>query len=148
VAAAPRFEGTGRRNQGVPVADLTIDAHSLTGQATANMMLTATDLAHGPVAVLDPLFPVWAIASRDETLSAVQEAVARVRQFGSTLVASGNAAGTIDADYRLSVPEPSVPLLSPLLSVLPGQLFAAALARAKGFDPDSPRGLTKVTLAR
>ena len=45
-------------------------------------------------------------------------------------------------------PEPSVSLLSPLLSVLPGQLFAAGLARAKGFDPDSPRGLTKVTLAR
>jgi glucosamine--fructose-6-phosphate aminotransferase (isomerizing) len=115
---------------------------------TAAAPLTATDLAHGPVAVLDPLFPVWAIASRDQTLSAVQEAVARVRQFGSTLVASGNAAGAIDADYRLAVPEPSVSLLSPLLSVLPGQLFAAGLARAKGFDPDSPRGLTKVTLAR
>jgi glucosamine--fructose-6-phosphate aminotransferase (isomerizing) len=115
---------------------------------TAAAPLTATDLAHGPVAVLDPLFPVWAIASADETLSAVQEAVARVREFGSTLVASGTAAGAIDADYTLAVPEPSVPLLSPLLSVLPGQLFAAALARAKGFDPDSPRGLTKVTLAR
>jgi glucosamine--fructose-6-phosphate aminotransferase (isomerizing) len=115
---------------------------------TAAAPLTATDLAHGPVAVLDPLFPVWAIASRDETLSAVQGAVARVRQFGSMVVASGNAAPEIEADYTLAVPEPRVPLLSPLLSVLPGQLFAAALARAKGFDPDSPRGLTKVTLAR
>ena len=35
-----------------------------------------------------------------------------------------------------------------LLSVVPGQLFAAALARGKGFDPDRPRGLTKVTLAQ
>jgi glucosamine--fructose-6-phosphate aminotransferase (isomerizing) len=78
---------------------------------TAPAPLTATDLAHGPVA-------------------------------------SGTAAGSIDADYRLVVPEPSVPLLAPLLSVVPGQLFAAALARAKGFDPDSPRGMTKVTLAR
>jgi glucosamine--fructose-6-phosphate aminotransferase (isomerizing) len=77
----------------------------------------------------------------------VQEAVTRVRQFGSTVVASGTGAAAIHADYRLAVPEPKVPLLSPLLSVLPGQLFAAALARAKGFDPDSPRGLTKVTLA-
>ncbi|MDX6411534.1 MAG: hypothetical protein QOE91_1050 [Gaiellaceae bacterium] len=115
---------------------------------TAAAPLTATDLAHGPVAVLDPLFPVWAIASRDETLSSVQEAVTRVHQFGSTVVASGTGAAAIDADYRLAVPEPREPLLSPLLSVLPGQLFAAALARAKGFDPDSPRGLTKVTLAR
>ena len=42
----------------------------------------------------------------------------------------------------------TVALLAPLLSVVPGQLFAGALARAKGFDPDRPRGLTKVTLAR
>ena len=72
---------------------------------TAAAPLTATDLAHGPVAVLDPLFPVWAIASRDETLSAVQEAVARVRQFGSMLVASGTAADAIpNADYTPRVP--------------------------------------------
>jgi glucosamine--fructose-6-phosphate aminotransferase (isomerizing) len=111
--------------------------------------LTATDLAHGPVAVLDPLFPVWTIASQDATLLAVREASARVREFGSTIVACGNAADAIDgAAYRLRVPVPAVPLLSPLLSVVPGQLFAAALARSKGFDPDRPRGLSKVTLAQ
>jgi glucosamine 6-phosphate synthetase-like amidotransferase/phosphosugar isomerase protein len=32
--------------------------------------------------------------------------------------------------------------------VIPGQLFAWALARARGLDPDSPQGLAKVTLAR
>jgi glucosamine--fructose-6-phosphate aminotransferase (isomerizing) len=116
---------------------------------TAAWPLTATDLAHGPVAVLDPLFPVWAIASRDETLPAVQEAVARVREFGATIVASGDAADAIDgAQYVLPVPEPELPILSPILSVVPGQLFAAALARAKGHNPDHPRGLSKVTLAR
>jgi glucosamine--fructose-6-phosphate aminotransferase (isomerizing) len=46
------------------------------------------------------------------------------------------------------VPKPPLPLLSPLLSVVPGQLFAGAVARAKGLDPDKPRGLSKVTLAR
>jgi len=49
--------------------------------------MTATDLAHGPLAVLDPLFPVWTIASHDQTLPAVQEVAARVREFGSTIVA-------------------------------------------------------------
>ena len=116
---------------------------------TAAWPLTATDLAHGPVAVLDPLFPVWTIASRDQTLPAVREAVARVREFGATIVASGDAAEEIDgADYVLPVPAPGLPLLSPLLSVVPGQLFASALAQTKGFDPDRPRGLSKVTLAR
>jgi glucosamine--fructose-6-phosphate aminotransferase (isomerizing) len=116
---------------------------------TAAEPLTATDLAHGPIAALDPLFPVWTIASHDAALEATVEGAARVREAGATLVASGTAADAIEgAAYRLPVPEPPLPLLSPLLSVVPGQLFAWALARAKGLDPDSPRGLSKITLAR
>ena len=111
--------------------------------------LTATDLAHGPVAALDSLFPVWVIASEDETLQAVLEASVRARDAGATLVASGTGAERVEgADYVLRVPTPTHPLLTPLLSVLPGQLFAWALARTKGLDPDEPRGLSKITLAR
>jgi glucosamine--fructose-6-phosphate aminotransferase (isomerizing) len=111
--------------------------------------LTATDLAHGPVAALDSLFPVWAIASDDATLPAVVEAVERAREAGATIVASGDAASAIAAaEYRLESPRASLPLLTPLLSILPGQLFASALARVRGLDPDAPRGLSKVTLAR
>jgi glutamine---fructose-6-phosphate transaminase (isomerizing) len=111
--------------------------------------LTATALQHGPVAALDPLFPVWTIASEDETLPAVVEAAGRVRDVGATLVASGDAAACLEgAAYSLPVPKPPAPLLSPLLSVVPGQLFAAELARTRGLDPDHPVGLSKVTLAR
>jgi glutamine---fructose-6-phosphate transaminase (isomerizing) len=111
--------------------------------------LTATDLAHGPVAALDPLFPVWAIASDDETLSAVVEGAERSREAGALVIASGAAAAAVpDAAYRLPLPNLGSRLLGPLLSVVPGQLFAWALARARGLDPDRPRGLSKVTLAR
>jgi glucosamine--fructose-6-phosphate aminotransferase (isomerizing) len=111
--------------------------------------LTATDLAHGPVAALDELFPVWTIASHDETLPALLEAVGRAAETGATLVASGDAADLVPRPaHVLAVPRAPHPLLSPLLSVVPGQLFAWALALAKGLDPDSPRGLSKVTLAR
>ena len=111
--------------------------------------LTATDLAHGPVAALDALFPVWTIASRDQSLPAVVDAAARVREAGATIVASGNAAANIEgAAYVLPVPEPPLPILSPLLSVVPGQLFSASLAHAKGLDADNPTGLSKVTRAR
>jgi glucosamine--fructose-6-phosphate aminotransferase (isomerizing) len=110
--------------------------------------LTATDFAHGPVAALDGLFPVWAIASRDASLAAVREAAARVVSAGATLIASGTAAEELDgAAYVLPVPEPPLSLLTPLLSVVPGQQLAWALARAKGLDPDRPAGLSKVTLA-
>ncbi len=110
--------------------------------------LTATDLAHGPVAALDPLFPVWAIASPDATLPAVQEAALRIHEMGATVVASGTAAASVAGSrYVIPVPAPDEPLLSPLLSVVPGQLFAGALARARGLDPDAPHGLSKITLA-
>jgi len=110
--------------------------------------LTATDLAHGPIAALDALFPVWTIASHDESLPALVDAAARARAAGATLVASGSAADEIEgAAFTLRVPRAPAPVLSPLLSVVAGQLFAAALARVKGLNPDEPARLTKVTLA-
>ena len=92
---------------------------------------------------------MWAIASRDEALPVVVEAVRRARAAGATVVASGNAAELVDgAAFRLPVPEAPDAVLAPLLSIVPGQLFAAALAHSKGLDADRPAGLTKVTLAR
>ncbi len=110
--------------------------------------LTATDLAHGPIAAVDALFPVWTIASRDPSLPAVIEAAARVRDAGASVVASGSAAAEIEAPYVLPVPETPSYVFAPLLSVVPGQLFAAAVAHAKGLDADRPVGLSKVTIAR
>ena len=109
--------------------------------------LTATDLVHGPVAAVDGLFPVWTIASADESLPAVREAAARARAAGATLIASGTAAHEIEgAACTLPIPAPPLPLLTPLLSVAAGQLLAWALAQAKGLDPDRPIGLSKITL--
>ena len=78
----------------------------------------------------------------------MQEAALRIHEMGATVVASGTAASAIEgSQYTLPVPALDEPLLSPLLSVVPGQLFAGALARARGLDPDAPHGLSKVTLA-
>jgi glucosamine--fructose-6-phosphate aminotransferase (isomerizing) len=106
-------------------------------------------VGRGAEFALDSLFPVWAIASDDSTLPAVIEAVERARDAGATIIASGSAAEAIvGAQYVLASPPATSPLLAPLLSIVPGQLFAGALARARGLDPDTPRGLSKVTLAR
>ena len=109
--------------------------------------MTATDLAHGPVAALDERFPVWVVAGDDASLPAVSEAVSRAKRAGAPVIASGVAANTITgARFRFGVPAAPLPLLAPLLSVVPGQLFAGALARTKGLDPDNPIGLAKVTI--
>jgi glutamine---fructose-6-phosphate transaminase (isomerizing) len=49
---------------------------------------------------------------------------------------------------RIRLPTGVPEWLSPIVSVVPGQLWARSLAMAKGIDSDRPRGLTKVTLTR
>jgi glucosamine--fructose-6-phosphate aminotransferase (isomerizing) len=111
--------------------------------------LTSTDLAHGPLAALDERVPVWACAAADPMLDSLVEAAARIADTGAPLVAVGPAAARIgSARWTLGVPEPGHPLLSPLLTVAPGQLFAHALAERKGLDADAPPYLRKITLAR
>jgi glucosamine--fructose-6-phosphate aminotransferase (isomerizing) len=110
--------------------------------------MSATGMAHGPVAALDAALPVWAIAAPGATLPAVVEAARRARDAGAPVVAAGVAAAELaDASFVLPTPPAGEPLLSPLLSALPGQQFAWALAHAKGIDPGAPRHLRKVTSA-
>ena len=68
---------------------------------------------------------------------------------GGDAVASGTGGRTRSPTPATTLPvaDAAVPLLSPLLSVVPGQLLAWALAQAKGLDPDRPSGLSKITLA-
>ena len=82
------------------------------------------------------------------SLEAVREAVERIAASGAPIVAAGPGAASLGARHAIELPPAPDPLLSPLLSVLPGQLFAAALARAKRLDAGAPRNLRKVTLAR
>src|SRR5438067_2325136 len=85
--------------------------------------------------------------TNDETspLAEVAELVLP-HEAGPTLIASGSAAARIEgAAFRLPTPPAPSTLLAPLVSVVPGQLFARALAIAKGYDPDSPQHLSKVT---
>lgn len=110
--------------------------------------MSATAMAHGPVAALDETLPVWLIAAADQTLPAVREAAQRALAARAPVVASGAAAAQLEgATHVLPLPALEEPLLAPLLSILPGQQFAVALAHAKGIDPGAPRHLRKVTSA-
>jgi glucosamine--fructose-6-phosphate aminotransferase (isomerizing) len=111
--------------------------------------LTTTDFAHGPVAALDPDFPTWIIAAADATLPAARAAAERARAAGCSVIVSGTGAGALAEQASVLLPSAASPepLLGPILSIAAGQLFALALARAKGLDPDAPAGISKVTLA-
>ncbi|WP_435738787.1 glutamine--fructose-6-phosphate transaminase (isomerizing) [Cellulosimicrobium sp. PMB13] len=109
----------------------------------------AGELKHGPIALIDEGQPVFVIVpsprGREGLHSKVISNIQEIRARGArTLVIAedGDDAVRPYADEIFWVPE-SPTLLSPLLAVVPLQIFAMALATAKGLDVDQPRNLAK-----
>ncbi|MEJ1181021.1 MULTISPECIES: glutamine--fructose-6-phosphate transaminase (isomerizing) [unclassified Pseudarthrobacter] len=109
----------------------------------------AGELKHGPIALIEPGQPVVVIvpspvSSRTlhaKMMSTIQEIKARGgRVIG--VCEEGDAVTGAWADVVVAVPA-SNPLLAPLLTTIPLQIFAARLADAKGLDIDQPRNLAK-----
>jgi glucosamine--fructose-6-phosphate aminotransferase (isomerizing) len=107
------------------------------------------DLLHGPVAMIDRGFPALLVAPSGRVLGDLTR-LARTLESRSaeTLMLSDDAPALASARVGLALPQGTPEWLSPLVAVVPGQLFAVALARARGLDPDHPRGLSKVTETR
>jgi glutamine---fructose-6-phosphate transaminase (isomerizing) len=108
---------------------------------------SGADLLHGPVAAIDDGTGVIAVTSLGRGGKAMREVVSTVRSRGASVLAVGSGAGGVDAGLRIDVPA-CAEEVAPLLEVLPLQRLALELAVARGFDPDRPRGLSKVTRTR
>jgi glutamine---fructose-6-phosphate transaminase (isomerizing) len=109
------------------------------------------DLFHGPLAMIEPGFPVMVIAPSGATLADMTPALDALLARGADVsVISDDETLLARPGLRARLPLcPGVPeWLSPVLAVMPGQLWALALAQARGLDPDHPRGLSKVTRTR
>jgi glutamine---fructose-6-phosphate transaminase (isomerizing) len=107
------------------------------------------DLLHGPIAALKEGEPVIVIAPSGRTLASVSESIPKLRERGSAVVAIGDDPQLLAAaDTALPLAAPVPEWLSPLVTVVPGQVAAVRLATQRGGDVDRPRGLTKVTLTR
>jgi glucosamine--fructose-6-phosphate aminotransferase (isomerizing) len=105
----------------------------------------AGEMKHGPLAMIDENFPTMAIAPRDSVyekmLSNIQEIKARKGPVIAVATEGDSEIGKL-ADDVMHVPE-TIEMLSPILSVVPLQLFAYYFAREKGYDVDRPRNLAK-----
>ncbi len=110
---------------------------------------SAAELLHGPVAIVGPGYPILALAPYDRPYPQVVELLAGLKQKGAELaVASSEGEALALADAPLALPERFHPLLDSVLTIQAFYPFADALARARGYDPDRPRNLQKVTRTR
>lgn len=108
--------------------------------------LSYADLLHGPIAVVDDRVPALLVSpDRGPMVAGMRALAGRVTGAGARAYALGGGEELAAACSR-ALPGPALAeFLVPMALVAPGQLLAEALARRLGIDPDTPRGLGKVT---
>lgn len=111
---------------------------------------STADFEHGPIAVMEPGFPVFAILPPGPLLGdmrALTERLMDERKVRLLLVAGHEEAIGHD-EPRISLPANVPEWISPIPAIIGAQVFSHRLATARGLDPDAPRELRKVTRTR
>lgn len=108
---------------------------------------STAEFQHGPIAMVEPGFPVFAVAPADPGAGPVRELLAGlVADKGARLLALSDDPATLAAATTgIALPSGVPPWLMPIVSIIPAQLFCHHLTLARGLDPAAPRGLSKVT---
>lgn len=109
---------------------------------------SSSDFEHGPLALLEPGLPLIAIVSDDVAGAALVPLLRRVRDVLHAEVIVISARSDVAAFAPIATTSPLPSWLAPIASIVPGQLFAYHLARARGLDTERPRSISKVTLTR
>ncbi|HXB54993.1 MAG TPA: SIS domain-containing protein [Vicinamibacteria bacterium] len=110
---------------------------------------SSADFLHGPMAILDQSLPVMVVAPGTRTFEELEGVVGLAKERGARLLAISDRRSLLEAaEIGMPLP-PDIPeWLSPLVAVVPGQIWALGLSLARGMHPDAPRGLSKVTRTR
>ncbi len=108
---------------------------------------SSADFQHGPVAIVSQGFPILAVVPGGAVFEHVMSLLTSlVREHRVELLAISNEPAALElAHTPLRLPTELPEWLSPLVSIVPAQLFCYHLTRAMGFDTEAPRGLAKVT---
>jgi glutamine---fructose-6-phosphate transaminase (isomerizing) len=107
---------------------------------------SVADFVHGPIAVVDPGFPVVLVDGRGQVSADMESIGERLAGQGCRVVRLLDGAGDHGAaDETVTVDSGLPEELTPLTLAVLGQLLAHRVALARGIDPDRPRALDKVT---
>jgi glucosamine--fructose-6-phosphate aminotransferase (isomerizing) len=108
---------------------------------------SSADFKHGPVAVVERGFPVFSIVPNGKVFPSMLALLndLKNRLAAELVVISNNPEALEIAQVPLPISEKVPEWLSPLLGIIPAQLFAFHLTVAKGYDPEKPRTISKIT---
>jgi glutamine---fructose-6-phosphate transaminase (isomerizing) len=108
---------------------------------------SSADFQHGPIAMVEGGFPVLAVAPNGKVYDSMLDMLTRLRKQkdAELVVISDNADALTLAQSPIQLPAQIPEWLTPLVSIIPAQLFACHLTKVKGYDTETPRNITKVT---
>lgn len=109
---------------------------------------SAADFLHGPIAIVDHDLPVFLFGPAGPAWASLRETLEKLWTLNAkTLIITDrrNKEASSFASAVIRIPVLLRELYTPIPYIIPAQIFAAALAGAKGLDADQPRGLRKVT---
>jgi glucosamine--fructose-6-phosphate aminotransferase (isomerizing) len=111
---------------------------------------SSADFAHGPIALVESGYPVFAVAPRGRVFASMLQMLKRLRvEISAELAVISNAPNALSlARTPLAIPADVPEWISPLVCILPAQLFALHLTIAKGYSTEQPRSIRKVTETR
>lgn len=105
----------------------------------------AAEMKHGPIALIDEDFPSFFIAPKDSVYEKVVSNMQEIKARKGPIIAlttKGNVGLEKLADDVIYIPK-TLEMLTPILSVVPLQLFAYYVGTMRGYDVDKPRNLAK-----
>ena len=107
------------------------------------------DLMHGPIAAIQPGWPVVVVAPTGPAHDSVVDVVPALTEREARLLAISDVPALLERSHTPLPLVDGVPeWLSPLVAVVPGQVTAMRIAQLRGLDVDNPAGLLKITLTR
>lgn len=111
---------------------------------------SSADFLHGPIALLEKGFPVMAVAPSGKVFSTIRDPLKQmIDRYQVELAVISDREDVLElAQMPMAIPSGIPEWVSPMINIIPGQLFAYHLTRHRGYSPENPRIISKVTETR
>lgn len=110
---------------------------------------SSAEFMHGPIAVINEGFPCFLYAPDGTTFPGMLTLAEKLKERGAEMIIVAHDDRILSyAKTPIKIPFEVAEILSPMIYILVGQIFAYYLSVTRGYNPDQPRGLKKVTKTR